>query len=207
MNHINANKVKSTELILRTTVLLFKYNSSEDLPYKFNGKEMDEETGLYYYGARYMNPVASIWYGVDPLAEKNIDVSGYVYCHNNPIVMIDPNGEDDIFNSKGQFVKTTAKGDRVLIQTAKGNRTLSSFNYSSNKDNFAQGQADYAVLKFNRAVDKGLLIQSTKKSYLEKLNDAFLGYASFSLTKNGRLSVTMSISEVQVVGNSSRKEK
>ena len=27
-------------------------------------------TGLYYYGARYMNPMASIWYGVDPLAEK-----------------------------------------------------------------------------------------------------------------------------------------
>jgi RHS repeat-associated protein len=25
-------------------------------PYKFNGKELDEETGLYYYGARYMNP-------------------------------------------------------------------------------------------------------------------------------------------------------
>ena len=37
------------------------------LPYKFNGKQFDEETGLYYYGARYMNPMASIWYGVDPL--------------------------------------------------------------------------------------------------------------------------------------------
>ena len=33
-----------------------EYSSSEDLPYKFNGKQFDEETGLYYYGARYMNP-------------------------------------------------------------------------------------------------------------------------------------------------------
>src|SRR5574344_2291941 len=93
MNHINANKVKSTELILRTTVLLFKYNSSEDLPYKFNGKEMDEETGLYYYGARYMNPVASIWYGVDQMTEKYEDESGYTYTHNNPVKFVDPNGQ------------------------------------------------------------------------------------------------------------------
>jgi len=42
------------------------------MPYKFNGKEFDEETGLYYYGARYMNPVTSLWYGVDPLAEKYV---------------------------------------------------------------------------------------------------------------------------------------
>ncbi|UKB85052.1 hypothetical protein LF887_05345 [Chryseobacterium sp. MEBOG06] len=34
-------------------------------PYKFNAKELDKETGLYYYGARYYNPRASIWYGVD----------------------------------------------------------------------------------------------------------------------------------------------
>ena len=30
------------------------------MPYKFNDKELDEETGLYYYGARYMNPVTSL---------------------------------------------------------------------------------------------------------------------------------------------------
>lgn len=59
--------------------------SSEEMPYKFNGKELDEETGLYYYGARYMQPVASIWYGVDPLTEKYPNVSGYVYCASNPI--------------------------------------------------------------------------------------------------------------------------
>jgi len=39
-------------------------------PYKFNAKELDSETGLYYYGARYYNPRLSIWYGVDPLGEK-----------------------------------------------------------------------------------------------------------------------------------------
>ena len=37
-------------------LLVDEHSSSEDLPYKFNGKELDEETGLYYYGARYMDP-------------------------------------------------------------------------------------------------------------------------------------------------------
>ena len=44
------------------------------MPYKFNGKEFDEETGLYYYGARYMNPRTGLWYGVDPLAEKHPEI-------------------------------------------------------------------------------------------------------------------------------------
>jgi RHS repeat-associated protein len=30
-------------------------------PYLFNGKELDDETGLYYYGARYYDPVTSVW--------------------------------------------------------------------------------------------------------------------------------------------------
>ncbi|MBK7303487.1 MAG: hypothetical protein IPI90_09580 [Saprospiraceae bacterium] len=37
--------------------------------YRFTGKEVDEETGLYYFGARYYDPRISLWYGVDPLAE------------------------------------------------------------------------------------------------------------------------------------------
>ena len=74
-------------------LLVDEHSSSEDLPYKFNGKQFDEETGLYYYGARYMNPVSSIWYGVDPLAEKYVNIGGYVYCVDNPVRLVDPNGK------------------------------------------------------------------------------------------------------------------
>ena len=73
-------------------LLVDEHSSSEDLPYKFNGKQFDEETGLYYYGARYMNPIASIWYGVDPLAEKYSNICGYNYTLGNPIKFIDPDG-------------------------------------------------------------------------------------------------------------------
>ena len=77
-------------------LLVDEHSSSEDLPYKFNGKQFDEETGLYYYGARYMNPMASIWYGVDVLAEKYDNVGSYIYCENNPIAFMDMNGKDGV---------------------------------------------------------------------------------------------------------------
>ena len=73
-------------------LLVDEHSSSEDLPYKFNGKQFDEETGLYYYGARYLNPMASIWYGVDPLSEKYPYIGGVVYCEGNPVVQIDDFG-------------------------------------------------------------------------------------------------------------------
>lgn len=65
-------------------------------PYKFNAKELDEDIGLYYYGARYYNPRLSIWYGVDPLAEKYPSWSPYVYTFDNPINFIDPDGKEGI---------------------------------------------------------------------------------------------------------------
>ena len=41
-----------------------------------------------------MNPVTSLWYGVDALTEKYPTIGGYVYCAGNPARLIDPNGED-----------------------------------------------------------------------------------------------------------------
>ena len=61
-------------------------------PYLFNAKEFDEETGLYYYGARYYNPRLSIWISPDNLQEKLPEFSTYTYTHNNPIKYIDPDG-------------------------------------------------------------------------------------------------------------------
>lgn len=59
-------------------------------PYKFNAKELDEETGLYYYGARYYDPRTSVWLSVDPLAEFTME--SYSYCGNNPANYIDQKG-------------------------------------------------------------------------------------------------------------------
>jgi RHS repeat-associated protein len=65
-------------------------NDGLNSQYKFNGKEMDGETGYYYYGARYYNPKVSLWLNVDPLAEALPDRSPYEYTLSNPIRFTDP---------------------------------------------------------------------------------------------------------------------
>ena len=83
--------------------------------YKFNGKELDEETGLYYYHARYYDPRLSVWISVDPLAEKYFWTSSYVYCLNNPVKYTDPTGMSPYYDSDGNFLGNDEKGFRGKI--------------------------------------------------------------------------------------------
>ena len=59
---------------------------------KLNAKELDEETGMYYYGARYYEPRLSLWMSVDPLAEKYVFWGVYTYCYDSPLNHIDVEG-------------------------------------------------------------------------------------------------------------------
>ncbi len=71
-----------------------EHSNTDRTPYLYNAKELDEETGLYYYGARYYDPKTSVWASTDPLAEKYPSISPYAYVANNPINFIDPDGRD-----------------------------------------------------------------------------------------------------------------
>ncbi|MCW3161388.1 SpvB/TcaC N-terminal domain-containing protein [Chryseobacterium oryctis] len=102
--------------------MLEQMDGSYNNPFKFNAKELDEDTGLYYYGARYYNPRLSIWYGVDPLAVYNPvmetefygdgqhnggvyhwgNLNPYIYTYQNPINYIDPNGKQTKSNAHSQ---------------------------------------------------------------------------------------------------------
>ena len=65
-------------------------------PYKYNGKEFERKNGLNWmdYGARMYDAALGRFTTMDPLAEKYYGVSPYVYCGNNPINRIDPDGKD-----------------------------------------------------------------------------------------------------------------
>ncbi len=73
--------------------LIDEHVGSYENPYKFSGKELDENTGLYDHGARHREPSSGVWYGVDALFEKYPSCSPYAYCMGNPIRIVDPNGK------------------------------------------------------------------------------------------------------------------
>ncbi|MGP1515950.1 MAG: RHS repeat-associated core domain-containing protein [Bacteroidales bacterium] len=62
----------------------------------FNGKEKDYESGFHYYGARYYASELSTWLSTDPMSDKYPSLTPYNYCANNPVKLIDPNGEEVI---------------------------------------------------------------------------------------------------------------
>jgi len=64
-------------------------------PYKFSGKEKDEETSYSYFGARYYMSDVSIWLSVDPMRDKYPNISPYNYSQWNPVKLIDPDGRSE----------------------------------------------------------------------------------------------------------------
>ena len=61
-------------------------------PYRFNSKEKDQETGLHYYGARYYSSKLSVWMSVDPKSSKGPSIIPFSFNSNNPIMLVDPDG-------------------------------------------------------------------------------------------------------------------
>ena len=88
----------------------------------FSAKEMDEETGLYYYGARYLDPKYSRWLSTDPaLGEymsgskagmggiyNSVNFNLYHYAGNNPLKYVDPDGRED-WDANGTSCTITPK--------------------------------------------------------------------------------------------------
>lgn len=72
----------------------------DEFPYKYNGKELNKELDLnwYDYGARNYDAALGRWHVIDAMAEKTHDITPYRYAFNNPVNIVDPDGnmEEDI---------------------------------------------------------------------------------------------------------------
>jgi RHS repeat-associated protein len=94
-------------------------NNTQRTPYSFTGKEFDEETGLYYFGARYFDARTSVWaspilakYLPTENKEKDQQLPGmggvfnsfnlglYSYGHLNPVKFVDGTNVPDPKNKK-----------------------------------------------------------------------------------------------------------
>jgi RHS repeat-associated protein len=100
-------------------VFIEERNGTWNTPYLFNGKELDEETGLYYYGARYLNPTSGMWLSTDPLFEKYVGMSPYNYCAGNPVKLVDVDGReisDEESMKDAQHLKMCARLNSMLLE-------------------------------------------------------------------------------------------
>jgi RHS repeat-associated protein len=98
----------------------------------FTGKEIDEETGLYYFGARYYDPVRARWASADPalidspglMLERQRELNAYGYAALNPVALVDPDGRCAV--GAGMQVDCAAPGEEMLAagveQAAQGIR-------------------------------------------------------------------------------------
>ncbi|MCQ2211560.1 MAG: hypothetical protein MJZ34_14860 [Paludibacteraceae bacterium] len=111
----DGNIAQHVEYIPYGEVFVEERNNSFSTNYLFNAKELDNETGLYYYGARYLDPMGAMWLSVDPMWEKYAGMSPYNYCAGNPVKLVDPDGKDiDVLNQEN--TQNTDYGMYVYIK-------------------------------------------------------------------------------------------
>ncbi|MEQ3228333.1 RHS repeat-associated core domain-containing protein [Phocaeicola vulgatus] len=167
ITNLDGEVVQHIEYVPFGEVFIEERNSIWNTPYLFNAKEFDEETGLYYYGARYYDPRLSLWMSTDKSAIIAPGYSPYTFCKNNPNIMVDPNGNFPIFIN-GRTSNDTERGSAsywsmglLEVVKQKTGYYYSQFKYVDGNQGFwpssrfnagiAQGKADaaaiYAVLK------------------------------------------------------------
>jgi RHS repeat-associated protein len=143
----NGSISQHVEYIAFGEVLFEEHSASFSSPYLFNGKELDRETNLSYYGARYLDMKTSLWLNVDPLIlkddffEENEDdldstvfnprnLSSYAYCYQSPVKLKDPDGENPIL---GAILGATVDyGIQVASNYANGARGADAFTKNIN---------------------------------------------------------------------------
>jgi RHS repeat-associated protein len=92
ITNLDGDLVQHVEYTPFGEVFIEERNNTWNTPYLFNAKELDEETGLIYFGMRYYDPHTSIWLSSDPLAEQAPGWSPYRFGFNNPVRFLDPIG-------------------------------------------------------------------------------------------------------------------
>jgi RHS repeat-associated protein len=100
-------------------------------PYRFNSKELDPETGLAYYGARYYQNKIGMWLSVDPLAHETF--KPFVFTGNNPIILLDPDGREVILTgplAPATFATLSNRAQSEGVILSMSNDGTLSYNYS-----------------------------------------------------------------------------
>ena len=127
ITNLDGEVVQHIEYVPFGEVFIEERNNIWNTPYLFNAKEFDEETGLYYYGARYYDPRLSVWMACDSETELYPNNSGYTYCLNNPVKLKDPDGNhvEVTLNEENKYIVTggVLNNDKNIYIIKDGKRT------------------------------------------------------------------------------------
>lgn len=146
--------------------------------YRSTGKERDEETGLYYHGARYYAPWLGRWCSVDPLAAQTSGQSTYASFANNPSNFVDPDGRSpwsefvDAMNQRMAGIEErTVEGDPFTL-----GQDLAVYEIIDSVNTFASmTYEDWAnVLETVQRLGPGKLIEASLTKTVEEAAPAFL---------------------------------
>lgn len=122
ITNLDGEVVQHIEYVPFGEVFIEERNNVWNTPYLFNAKEFDEETGMYYYGARYYEPRLSLWISVDQKSESHPNHSAYLFSAGNPIKFIDTDGKDIVIHGQNdsQLVIATNLIDQEVNASALG---------------------------------------------------------------------------------------
>ena len=140
--------------------------------FEFTGKELDDESGLNYFGARYYEASIGKFTSVDTHAGKGKNLP-YAYVANNPLRFIDPDGRTINFPDSSEITQNFIKGLNDLFDTTDPVFYLSSrqlrYNEVDLSDN-SNAEVVYNMIK--KAID------SYANLYVEYTENARATYSS-----------------------------
>ncbi len=165
ITNLDGEVVQHVEYVPFGEVFIEERNSTWNTPYLFNGKEFDEETGLYYYGARYYDARLSLWMSVDPISNydplnsenyldgehnggvrNHYNLNPYIYCYQNPVKLSDPDGKQ-VIAVHGTFSSNKTWQDKAGINRY----THKTFGNNSYKYGFNWSGGNYASMRTTAA--------------------------------------------------------
>lgn len=219
ITNLDGEVVQHIEYVPFGEVFVEERNNIWNTPYLFNAKEFDEETGLYYYGARYYDPRVSLWISTDRFEEKYPNVTAYSFTANNPMKFLDINGDSlriedkklsllyisgNLYNQNGQkydgkisgFMKKAVSALDVIRKGTEGENMISELQSSTNNFIIKKGQSKFTAANNHKAYSNQFMndpsVASTKEVLIKAGIDLSGGSGGvISWNPNGSILATL----------------